>query len=124
MSRGAWALVALVACSQPADQRPPEVLDDSAFVQVLTEIQLLEATSKKHLRRDDDASAVYRGQYLAIFEAQGITEAQFRASHAWWFDHPELLPPIYDAVVEQLNVWEREWGQIEVQSPPPVRNRK
>ena len=125
MKRWGWAMaiVGWVGCAQPSAEPPAGVLQDSDFVQVMTEIQLLEATAKKHLRREDDEQAVYRGQYLAIFEAHGITEATFRASHAWWFDHPELLLPIYDGVVEQLNAWERDWGQIEAQSPPPVRSR-
>ncbi len=125
MNRWGWAVVLALAlgCGEGEAVRPPEVLDEAAFVEVLAEIQLLEAASKKHLRRDDDEEAIYRGQYVAIFEAHGITEAKFRASHQWWFAHPELLAPIYDGVVEQLNAWEREWGQIEAQSPPPIRSR-
>lgn len=117
----AGLLLALGCASAP--EGPPEgVLEADAFVEVMADIQLLEASSKKRLRREDDEAAIYRGQYQAIFETHGITEAEFRASHAWWFDHPELLIGLYDGVIERLNDWERKWTESEGQ--PPVRNRK
>ena len=116
------ALLLVIGCSSAPEGPPEGVLEAEAFINVMTDIQLLEASSKKRLRREDDESAIYRGQYAAIFEAHGITEAEFRSSHAWWFAHPELLIGVYDGVIEQLNDWERTWTESEGQRP--VRDRK
>jgi hypothetical protein len=121
--RVGWVVFAVfVGCADGPVEPPEGVLDQTAFVRVMADIQLLEAGAKKRLRRQDDEDAIYRGQYLALFEAHGITEAEFKASHAWWFDHPELLVGVYDDVIEELNEWERAWGETEGQAP--VRDRK
>jgi hypothetical protein len=123
MSRLLLGLVLLMFGCSGAPEGPPEgVLEAEAFIDLMTDIQLLEASSKKRLRREDDEAAISRGQYIAIFEAHGITEAEFQSSHAWWFGHPELLIGIYDGVIEQLNDWERTWTESEGQRP--VRDRK
>lgn len=123
---GWTAAVCLISmgCNEPIDQPPSGVIGKSEFVDILTEIQLLEAGAKKRLRREDDEQAIYRGQYLAIFEAHQIDEAQFKASYTWWFDHPELLTSVYDDVIEQLNTWERRWGEMELQEAERKRSRK
>ena len=116
------AMLLTLGCSS-APQGPPEgILEADMFIDVMADIQLLEASSKKRLRREDDEVAIYRGQYQAIFETHGITEAEFRSSHTWWFDHPELLNGVYDGIIERLNEWERTWTESEAQ--PPVRDRK
>lgn len=113
-----------MGCKDAPDRPPSGVLSKSEFVDILTEIQLLEAGAKKRLRREDDEQAIYRGQYLAIFEAHQIDEAAFKQSYAWWFEHPELLTGVYDEVIEQLNTWERSWGELELQEAERKRSRK
>ena len=125
MSWSVWAAAVCllgVGCNDGPERPPEGVMDAAAFAQVLAEVQLLEAGAKKRLRRDDEEDAIYRGQYLAIFDAHGITEEVFRSSHAWWFAHPDRLVAVYDDVIEQLNAWEQAWGEEEGQAPG--RNRK
>ena len=127
MKKWVWVTLVLIAgagCKDAPDRPPNGVLGKSEFVDILTEIQLLEAGAKKRLRREDDEQAIYRGQYLAIFEAHHIDETQFKESYTWWFEHPELLTGVYDQVIEQLNAWERIWGELELQEAERKRSRK
>jgi hypothetical protein len=100
-------LLAGCAADAPAD-RPDDVLDHDKFVLVMTDVQLLEATSRKKLIRDGDPKERTAQFYKQLFDKHEITEEEFKRSYLWWNSEPELMVEVYEKVLENLSRLEEE----------------
>lgn len=108
-------LLVLPACVKV--EIPPDVLPPEQMASILVDIHLLEGRrsgdkvlySENHLMED---------YYKAIFEKHSITDEQYRRSHHFYTQYPDLFSKIYDQVIEDLQLL-----QVEITDPTaPARD--
>jgi hypothetical protein len=78
------------------------------FVQVLTEVHLIEGVKKQRLMRNDDEGAIILQHYAELFDRFGIDEERFKTTYQWWYQHPVEMDGILEEVGERLADMERE----------------
>lgn len=104
--------IQLTATSCVKVEVPPDVLDRDAMAALLADIHLLEG------RRVGDRvlyteNALIKDYYARIFEKHNITEEQYRRSHYFYTQYPELFSQVYDRTIEIL-----QKKQIESENAP------
>ena len=87
---------------------PDGILEKTEFVNVLADIQLIEAASKNRVWRNDDVEKRLEGAYNEVFSKHEITESQFKASHRWWWNHPVAMKGVLLEVTEKITQLEIE----------------
>ena len=87
---------------------PDGVLEKGEFVNVLADIQLIEAASKNRVWRNDDVDKRLGEAYNEVFSKHNITESQFKASHLWWWNHPVAMKGVLLEVTEKITQLEIE----------------
>jgi hypothetical protein len=130
MCVGLSLLLAFLSCAggrpeEEAMPTPPEdVLSRERFVAVFAETQLVEAAYKLHYFRNDDPQRWVKGAYADVFAKNGVDEALFWRSHAWWFAHPAAMVGIYEEATEILNQLEREKGGNPMKAADAAEGRR
>jgi len=102
----AFTLVALlvfvlVGCAD-APVPPDDVLPRETFVEVLTDVQIIEAVFNQNIIRSDDPKLRIARFYAETFEKHGVSEADFSRTYTWYYAHPELMMSVYDDVMARL----------------------
>ena len=87
---------------------PDGVLEKTEFVNVLADIQLIEAASKNRVWRNDDVEKRLEDAYNEVFSKHDITESQFKASHRWWWNQPVAMKGVLLEVTEKITQLEIE----------------
>ena len=87
---------------------PDGVLEKHEFVNVLADIQLIEAASKNRVWRNDDVEKRLEDAYNEVFSKHDITESQFKASHRWWWNQPVAMKGVLLEVTEKITQLEIE----------------
>jgi hypothetical protein len=90
---------------------PNSLLQKDVFIEVMADIQLLEAASKGKVFRNDDASKKVSEGYAEIFNKHGITLELFEKSHTWWWEHPAAMKSVLIEVTQKLTLMEEEVRQ-------------
>jgi hypothetical protein len=110
---------------------PPEgVIAQDTFVQVLTEVHLIEGALKQRLFRNDDSGERALSHYAELYERWGINEGRFKATYTWWYQRPEAMDALLEEVAERLTELEREIVETETDeatpnaSPAPMSSRR
>ena len=104
------ALWGLNSCSNssPADPKTIGLVQRDTFVQVLTEVHLIEGVKKQRLMRNDDEGAIILQHYAELFDRFGIDEERFKTTYQWWYQHPVEMDGLLEEVGERLADMERE----------------
>ncbi len=92
---------ALHSCADN-DPMPEGLIPREKFVEVLVEVQLIEAIYNQNMVRNDDPRSRIARYYRETFEAFGISREEFTATYAWYYRHPHEMMDIYDEVVMLL----------------------
>ena len=81
----------------------------------MTDVQLLEATSRKKLIRDGDPKGRVSQFYGQLFDKHQITQEEFERTYRWWNSQPERMIEVYEKVLENLSRLEEETkpGKVE-----------
>ena len=87
---------------------PDGVLEKIEFVNILADIQLIEAASKNRVWRNDDVEKRLEDAYNEVFSKHDITESQFKTSHRWWWNHPVAMKGVLLEVTEKITQLEIE----------------
>jgi hypothetical protein len=87
---------------------PDGVLEKNEFVNVLADVQLIEAASKNRVWRNDDVEKRLEDAYNEVFSKHDITESQFKTSHRWWWSHPVAMKGVLLEVTEKITQLEIE----------------
>lgn len=102
-------VVVLAACSSDTPpSRPSDVLDEDSFVAVMTDVQILEATTRKKLIRDGDPRERTAQYYKQVFDKHNISQDEFERSYKWWSSNPEQMVVVYERILENLSQLEEE----------------
>jgi hypothetical protein len=104
------ALWGLNGCSSSSSADPKTIglVQRDTFVQVLTEVHLIEGVKKQRLMRNDDEGAIILQHYAELFDRFGIDEERFKTTYQWWYQHPVEMDGILEDVGERLADMERE----------------
>lgn len=95
------AVVALVACDTTPE--PPDgILPREKFVEVLTDVQIIEAVFNQNVIRTDEPKLRIARYYKETFEQHGVTQEEFTQTYLWYYGHPELMMLVYDDVMAKL----------------------
>ncbi|MFN3950959.1 MAG: DUF4296 domain-containing protein [Thermaurantimonas sp.] len=91
---------------------PPDVLPPETMAALMADLHLLEGRrmGDKVLYAEEVAMADY---YALIFQKHGISPDQYKRSHHFYSQYPELFSGIYDLVIETL-----QQRQIESENIP------
>ena len=110
----AWHLIAnalfalvLSSCSSSLDSSL-DIDRRTKFVDVLLDIQLLEAAYKQKLMPKESADSLMASNYKLIFKEHQITQAQFDSEFVFWKTQPEQMAIMYAEIVERLNKLDSE----------------
>ncbi len=87
---------------------PEGVLAKTEFVNVLAEIQLVEAGAKNRLWRNDDVEKRLKEAYNEVFSKHNVSEKKFAESHRWWWSHPVAMKGVLLEVTERITQLEIE----------------
>lgn len=95
-------VVFLIGCGS-SDDRPAGLLDHETFKEALLRAQLIEAKASQAMAMTHDPVAGRpRVAYEAMFKDQGITEAQFDSTFAYYQARPLELKALYEEVLTEL----------------------
>ena len=106
---GILLVATLIGCSSdPRDNvnatpsESSDVLQREKFIEVMCDIQLIEAASKNKVFRNDDEALKLGAAYKETFEKHGVTQTEFEESHKWWWSHPQAMKSVLLEVTERL----------------------
>ncbi|MCB0491124.1 MAG: DUF4296 domain-containing protein [Cyclobacteriaceae bacterium] len=98
-------LIALVQCKQ--EQKPPHLLNEEEMVTMLVDLYLAEAKVTLTGIRRDSANKLFHPYEESIIASRGITDSTLNESYNYYFQHPDELEKILDAVMDTLNLREQ-----------------
>lgn len=108
----------LWACGSPTEfdepEAPANVIAQDTFIQILTEVHLIEGAMKQRVFRNDDQKTIIAKHYAELFDRMGVTEERFLATYNWWYARPEALDGLLETVAENLTELERNINEEEV----------
>lgn len=90
----------LMACSN--EQKPVGLIEKEKFVDVLTDIRIMEAAYGASFNQKDSVKVSIAALYDSLFKTRGITEANFLDSYQYFSRTPNELSSIEDMVMEKL----------------------
>lgn len=97
---GIWLMA---ACTAPEDKRPDNLIDEDRMVDILTEIQVIEArTSRLSLGSTDSAYIAYKHQENQVFRKFKVDTAAYRKSYIFYSAHPADMEAIYEKITATL----------------------
>lgn len=104
-------ILLLASCAAETRIQPPGLIPRDAFVNLLVDIQQLEAVSKQKMIRIDNPAPRIAGYYVSVFHQHNITEQQFRDSFLWYYEDPDDMIAIYEEVLNILVQQQTERGR-------------
>lgn len=104
--------VLLAACSQ-ADTEPEGLLPRDTFVQVLADLQLVEARIHQELMLQPVSRIPSDTYAQEVFARRGVSEAAFKESFAYYAADNAGMTAIYEAVIAELSQRKDSVGQAE-----------
>ncbi|HAS36685.1 MAG TPA: hypothetical protein DCS15_09370 [Flavobacteriales bacterium] len=102
-------LVLFISCEEKVE-RPVEVLDLTRMVQLVVDVEKVEA----HLRTldpDKDWTIESKTTYGQLLAKHEISQENFERSYDWWRKHPEQFERIYELALAQLKSEEAEFNR-------------
>lgn len=109
---------------------PEGVIARDTFVQVLTEVHLIEGALKQRLFRNDDSQERALSHYAELYDRWSIDEERFKTTYTWWYQRPVEMDALLEEVAENLTELERQLTASEKDSAAtnssldPMRSRR
>lgn len=105
----ASAFIALVVSSCSSSIAPSiDVERRGEFVDLLVDIQLLEAAYKQKVILKEETDSVMQANYKLIFLEHDMTQDDFNIEFEFWKNQPKQMATMYAEVVERLNKLDTE----------------
>ncbi len=96
-------LLLLCGCGKDVPSPPTNLIPRDTFVELLAEVQLIEAVFNQNMIRNDEPRARLARYYKTTFEAFNVTPLQFQETYTWYYSQPDLLLEIYDEVITVIS---------------------
>jgi hypothetical protein len=98
-----WLPILLLAIACAAEVKPPkDILDREVFKRLLMGSQLIEARTSQEMTLTERNTGAASAQYDELFASEHVTAQQYRKTFDWYAAHPELLKPIYEEILVDL----------------------
>ena len=99
----ALLLLALPACQRPEESpRPADLLPKDKIVQLVVDLQVLEARVENSRLSTDSSRALYLASQKEIFWEHKVTDSTFQRSYRYYSIHGKDLDEIYAAAIDTL----------------------
>ena len=95
----------ILGCQEASNEsvvNPSLIIQRDSFVQVLTEIQLLETARKQKMVKGKDPLKALTQQYKLIYDKFDVTQEQFEITHSYYYKQPEEMVKLYDDVIAEI----------------------
>lgn len=109
------------SCSPPVKTAPQDLIADDKFVDVLTDVRLLEAAYGARVGRPDTIGKYMDTYYKMVFDKHGIQKEQFFSSYEYYLSQHEKMLLMEDKVLEKLTLLQAENDK---RIPPEIKNKK
>jgi hypothetical protein len=107
---GTIMMIVAGACGACSERRPSDVLDKEQMTSFLIEIYLAEARLGSLVYVPDSALRVFGPYEKALLKRRGLTDSIVKKSYSYYFEHPEDMQEIMDAVMDSLSRREQVAG--------------
>ncbi len=94
-------LLLLAACGE-GEKAPEAPLDRAKFERVLAGALLVEARLGHDIRIEGRADAPAMDYYQELFQQEGVTAEEFKATYNAYLQQPALLKEVYQDALNQL----------------------
>ncbi|MEO8069344.1 MAG: DUF4296 domain-containing protein [Flavobacteriales bacterium] len=96
------AMLLLASCAEQEPQPPSDLIGRDAFVQVLADVQLIEARINHEMVVDQRTDSPAQRYYEELYTERKITKDQYGRTYQWYAEHPERMKAVYEDVLTEL----------------------
>lgn len=82
---------------------PTELIEKQKMVEVLYELQLIQAAYKGRSHNDTIAEETRDARTIALFESHSLSQDKFESSLAYYHQSPDDMQEIYGEVITKMN---------------------
>lgn len=101
----------LVGCikTKEAAQPPADLLAKEKMMDVLFDIQLIEARHQRRLiKKGEKLRDKSLGYYTALWEKHQVKEEQFKSSYDYYMETPDVMHEIWEEILDRLTKGQKE----------------
>ncbi|MDR2118153.1 MAG: DUF4296 domain-containing protein [Tannerellaceae bacterium] len=113
-----FVLLLLAACPS-CSKVPGGILPERKMKEVLIDMQLAESMINANYQNYPD-SARRAALFQSVFRKHKITQAVYDSSLVWYGKNLDVLIPIYDLAIDDINKQIRELGDVQASAAPSV----
>jgi len=107
----------MVSCNQEGEKSvPASLVDKQKMIEVLTDVYRTEAKVAAMTIPYDSSQKVFDLVEKDLLAKHGVSDSAYRISMKYYFDSPEELSYIYEAVVDSLSLQEKKLTQQDRQT--------
>lgn len=108
--RKLWAflIVLLLSACQTNNPLPEGIMSEDRFVELLTDIEIMETTFLQKVQRVDNVQLQIAGAYSDLFIQYNISAKTFEDSYNYWIEHPDDMMRILEKVQSRLQLMEQQ----------------
>ena len=109
------------SCTQSESKPPAQLIPEEKFVDLLTDVRLLEASYGVRVGRPDTIGKYMDTYYKMLFDKHGVVKEQFTQSYAYYLADHERMLLMEDKVLEKLTLLQAENDK---KIPLEIRSKK
>ncbi len=108
----AMIMFCVVSCGSTQESRAPEgLIPKEEMVNLLMDVYNTEARIASFAQNYDSSQQIFNLVEADILAQYGATPESYKETMQYYFDHPDQLLEIYEAVVDSLSFQERKLTQ-------------
>ena len=97
--------ILLIGCKE---ERPEGVLDKGTMTNIIIDVYIGEGKVSALNVKRDSSLRVFEAYEQLIYDKYAIEKSDYKQSVSYYYDNPEQLDEIYEAVMDSLNVREQK----------------
>lgn len=110
MKRPVLLALVLLGCTAQEPAPPADLIARGAFVQVLADVQMIEARIN-HAVVDQRTDSTGQNYYDGMYAERKITKDEYARTYQWYAEHPEQMKAVYEEVLVELGKRKEEEQQ-------------
>jgi hypothetical protein len=114
-------VVLFISCVDNTRYVPPELIQEHAMAELLTDIHLVDGSLYSVPQQRDSLSKHGLGLYLAVFKAHHTDSIQFNKSLKYYTLHPDMMNDIYIGVNRRLESKLDSLGKVKDKTKPDAQ---